>query len=109
MERNIPLYYYQQEAVDAIKAAYYRDLLRSVVCMPTGSGKTRVGIAATNELLHPTQRALFLTPFIDLIEQTSKAFREWYPAQHIGVVQAQGESTGTLDHHRLKGYIRREE
>lgn len=95
MQRTIPLRYYQREAIDAIKNCYYNHNRRWLVLgMPTGSGKTRTMIALIDEMLHPSERALFLVPFIDLVEQTRDAFLAFYPTQQVGVVQAETNEMG---------------
>ena len=79
---SVPLYAYQQEAVDAfIEAA------RGVVNLPPRSGKTRIAVGVVERLNVPT---LYLAPTVGIVEQTAKVFHDLLPwkttmALHSGV------------------------
>src|SRR5204862_4715947 len=69
---------YQEQAVDAWHA-FDR---RGVVCMPTGSGKTRVAIAA---LAASRLSALVLCPTRALLVEWERTLSRWYGGP-IGIV-----------------------
>ena len=66
---DVPLYDYQEAAVDAVYHAQY-----GILQSPAGSGKTQMGIALTKKF---GKRTLWLTHTIDLLQQ-SKARAEAY-------------------------------
>jgi len=66
----IPLFGYQQEAVDAFVSA-----TRGVIDLPPRSGKTRIAMSAIARLGVPT---LYMVPGVGLAKQTAAAFHEFY-------------------------------
>ncbi len=65
---------YQKEALDfALRQK------KCIIVLPTGTGKTIIGIYFIKELLkkHPNYKALVLVPTRILVEQTEKMYRNW--------------------------------
>lgn len=81
---TVPLYDYQEEAKDALLAAYY-----GILQSPAGSGKTQIGIALACEI---GKRTLWLTHTKDLLNQ-SKARAEQYMSPTL---------TGTITEGQVK-------
>jgi len=79
LESSYRLREYQQEALDAWRAADERGVLE----LPTGSGKTVIGIAAMEALDVPT---LVVVPTIDLLEQWERELAAEFdgPAGRLG-------------------------
>lgn len=71
---NVPLYDYQENAVNATLAAHY-----GILQSPAGSGKTQMGIALITKL---GKRTLWLTHTADLLNQ-SKARAEMYMDKNL--------------------------
>lgn len=67
--KDVPLYDYQQTAVQAVRNAHY-----GILQSPAGSGKTQMGIALVKAY---GKKALWLTHTLDLLRQ-SKARAEMY-------------------------------
>jgi superfamily II DNA or RNA helicase len=76
--QEIPLRPYQEAALLAWVAAGQRGLIG----LPTGAGKTRVGLAAAASISKPT---LFLVPTRVLLDQWSKSLREFFRGP-VGVI-----------------------
>lgn len=86
-----PLFYYQQEAVDATLAAYRLEgKQRMVVELPTGSGKTTVAIALCHtfldEHIQDGSQALFITDRIDLVIQSLTSFMKVFDRSELGLI-----------------------
>lgn len=75
---NVPLYPYQQKAVDEVYRAQY-GILRS----PAGSGKTQMGIALVKKF---GKRALWLTHTLDLLKQSKERAERYMNKDLIGVI-----------------------
>lgn len=75
---DVPLYDYQQVAVEAMISAHY-GILRS----PAGSGKTQMGIALAGKL---GVRTLWLTHTIDLLNQSRDRAAQYVGAGSLGVI-----------------------
>lgn len=75
---NVPLYDYQQAAVEAMISAHY-GILRS----PAGSGKTQMGIALAGKL---GVRTLWLTHTIDLLNQSRDRAAQYVGAGSLGII-----------------------
>jgi superfamily II DNA or RNA helicase len=81
---------YQRDAVAAVEHAFQSGQRRTLITLPTGSGKTIVfshvvrTITATDEA-----RALVLVHTEELIDQAERAFRAVLPKIEIGIVRAQ--------------------
>ncbi|MCJ7445919.1 MAG: DEAD/DEAH box helicase family protein [Methanotrichaceae archaeon] len=78
LQSNIVLRNYQKQAIDAWIASGKR----GIVVLPTGSGKTIIGIKAISILNTPT---IVVAPTLDLVDQWSSKLREEYKVE-IGVL-----------------------
>ena len=74
----IPLYPYQEEAVQAVKKAHY-----GILQSKAGSGKTQMGIALVREF---GRRALWLTHTKDLLDQSKKRAEQYMDKSLIGTI-----------------------
>lgn len=74
----IPLYPYQEQAVQAVKSAYY-----GILQSKAGSGKTQMGIALIKEY---GRRALWLTHTIDLLRQSQERAERYMDSFLIGKI-----------------------
>jgi superfamily II DNA or RNA helicase len=74
----IPLYPYQEEAVQAVKQAYY-----GILQSKAGSGKTQMGIALIKEY---GRRALWLTHTADLLNQSKERAERYMDSSLIGKI-----------------------
>ena len=74
----IPLYPYQETAVEAVKRAYY-----GILQSKAGSGKTQMGIALIREF---GKRALWLTHTVDLLNQSKERAERYMDSSLIGKI-----------------------
>ena len=74
----IPLYPYQEQAVQAVKQAYY-----GILQSKAGSGKTQMGIALIKEF---GKRALWLTHTKDLLDQSKERAERYMDSSLIGKI-----------------------
>ena len=74
----IPLYPYQEQAVQAVKSAYY-----GILQSRAGSGKTQMGIALIKEY---GRRALWLTHTKDLLDQSKERAERYMDKSLIGTI-----------------------
>ena len=74
----IPLYPYQEQAVEAVKKAYY-----GILQSKAGSGKTQMGIALIKEF---GRRALWLTHTKDLLDQSKERAERYMDSSLIGTI-----------------------
>ena len=74
----IPLYPYQEQAVQAVKSAYY-----GILQSKAGSGKTQMGIALIKEF---GKRALWLTHTSDLLSQSKERAERYMDSSLIGKI-----------------------
>ena len=74
----IPLYPYQEKAVQAVKQAYY-----GILQSKAGSGKTQMGIALIKEY---GKRALWLTHTKDLLDQSAERAERYMDSSLIGKI-----------------------
>ena len=74
----IPLYPYQEKAVEATKGAYY-----GILQSKAGSGKTQMGIALIREY---GKRALWLTHTVDLLNQSKERAERYMDSALIGKI-----------------------
>ena len=74
----IPLYPYQEQAVQAVKQAYY-----GILQSKAGSGKTQMGIALIKEY---GRRALWLTHTADLLNQSKERAERYMDSSLIGKI-----------------------
>ncbi|NHZ35339.1 DEAD/DEAH box helicase [Massilia sp. CCM 8692] len=80
---------YQAEAVQNLRAALARKVLRLMLNSPTGSGKTEVGMALVKGARAKHRRVAFLCNRVHLVEQTSRRFTK--AGISHGIIQ--GENT----------------
>lgn len=74
----IPLYPYQEQAVQAVKSAYY-----GILQSKAGSGKTQMGIALIKEY---GRRALWLCHTLDLVNQSKERAERYMDSSLIGKI-----------------------
>ena len=74
----IPLYPYQEKAVEAVKNGYY-----GILQSKAGSGKTQMGIALIKEY---GRRALWLCHTIDLVKQSKERAERYTDKSLIGTI-----------------------
>ena len=65
---------YQEVAVEALRQGIRQGHKQQVLCSPTGSGKTEVGMWFVESALSKGKKACFLCDRISLVEQTSRRF-----------------------------------
>jgi len=84
------LHPYQQEAADAVWAAWQAGHRHALVSLPTGTGKTEVAVDLIRRMQErdPSGRVLFLTHRRELAAQTADRIRLRLPhwAGHVGIV-----------------------
>jgi len=80
---------YQRDALDAWEGADRRGVLE----LPTGSGKTVIGVAAIAALSTPT---LVVVPTIDLLEQWRDELAEEFPGVELGQLGGGVQQVGPL-------------
>ena len=74
----IPLYPYQEKAVEAVKNGYY-----GILQSRAGSGKTQMGIALIKEF---GRRTLWLTHTVDLLKQSKERAERYIDSLLIGTI-----------------------
>jgi superfamily II DNA or RNA helicase len=74
----IPLYPYQEKAVEAVKNGYY-----GILQSKAGSGKTQMGIALIKQF---GRRALWLTHTVDLLNQSKERAERYMDKNLIGTI-----------------------
>ena len=74
----VPLYPYQEQAVEAVKQAYY-----GILQSKAGSGKTQMGIALIKKF---GRRALWLTTTKDLLNQSKERAERYMNKSLIGTI-----------------------
>lgn len=74
----IPLYHYQEKAVEAVKNGYY-----GILQSKAGSGKTQMGIALIKQF---GRRALWLTHTVDLLNQSKERAERYMDKSLIGKI-----------------------
>ena len=65
---------YQSLAVQNLRQSLAGGVRRQILCSPTGSGKTEIGMALVKGALAKRKRVAFLCNRIHLVEQTSRRF-----------------------------------
>lgn len=75
---DVPLYPYQQTAVDAVYAKHF-----GILQSPAGSGKTQMGIALVKKF---GKRALWLTHTLDLLKQSKDRAERYMSEDLIGTI-----------------------
>ncbi|WP_287931450.1 sigma-70 family RNA polymerase sigma factor [Arthrobacter sp.] len=76
------LYPWQQEALDA----WHNNARRGVIEAVTGSGKTRLGVAAAHEAVRQGVKVLILVPTAELQSQWLATFRRDFPSAATGAL-----------------------
>ena len=74
----VPLYPYQEQAVEAVKKGYY-----GILQSKAGSGKTQMGIALIKEY---GRRTLWLTHTLDLLNQSKERAERYMDSSLIGKI-----------------------
>lgn len=92
---------YQSAAVQNLRLSLARGVLREMLCSPTGSGKTEIGMALVRGARAKHKRVIFLCNRVHLVEQTSRRFRK--AGISHGIIQ--GENTARLYEHVLVASI----
>ena len=88
-----PLYDFQARGLEMLRQSIGGDkLLRPVLQIPTGGGKTRTAAEIIKRALKKGNQAIFVVPRISLIEQTVKSFAG-EGIDDIGVIQGQNYRT----------------
>jgi superfamily II DNA or RNA helicase len=95
----IDLYTYQANAVKAVANAFKDGVNKSLVVLPTGTGKTIVMAAIA---YHYNKKALVLAHRDELIKQAKKDFTFYNPSTDIGICKAESND---LDHQIIIGSI----
>lgn len=80
---------YQQEAIDAILSDWNEGALNVVLALPTGLGKTAVGIHLLRQTMGSGERALWLAHRDELIQQPLVRFQRQWPGAGVGIVKAE--------------------
>lgn len=83
---------YQAAAVQALRSGLAGGVSRQMLCSPTGSGKTEIGMAIVKGARVKRKRVAFLCNRIHLVEQTSRRFAK-SKISH-GIIQ--GENTSRI-------------
>jgi superfamily II DNA or RNA helicase len=78
---------HQRRAIELLRLSLGRGNKRTVVCMPTGAGKTVTAAKIIEASLQKGNRVIFTAPGVSLIDQTVEAF-EAEGLRDIGVMQA---------------------
>jgi superfamily II DNA or RNA helicase len=73
-EQVIVLRQYQADSIEALRAGIRAGHKRQIVCAPTGSGKTEVGMALINEAVAKYSKTAFICDRIAILDQTSERF-----------------------------------
>ncbi len=87
----LPLRPYQTEALDASTAAEARGILRQLISLPTGCGKT---VIFAHKISRTPGRALVLAHRDELISQAADKLHQVAPGLDLGIVKAQRDETG---------------
>lgn len=85
--KPVPLYPYQEVAVDTVKNAQF-----GILQSPAGSGKTQMGIALVKEF---GKRALWLTHTSDLLRQSKARAEQYMDKSLIGTITEGKVNIGT--------------
>lgn len=83
---------YQQTAVQNLRSGLAGGVLRLMLCSPTGSGKTEIGMAIVKGAQSKRKRVAFLCNRVHLVEQTSRRFTK--SGISHGIIQ--GENTSRI-------------
>jgi superfamily II DNA or RNA helicase len=92
---------YQAEAVLNLRQSLAGGMVREMLCSPTGSGKTEIGMALVRGARSKHKRVAFLCNRVHLVEQTSRRFAKAGIAH--GIIQ--GANTTRVYEHVLVASI----
>jgi len=92
---------YQSLAVQNLRRALAGGIVREMLCSPTGSGKTEIGMALVRGARSKGKRVVFLCNRVHLVEQTARRFKK--AGIDHGVIQ--GENTTRVYESVLVGSI----
>jgi len=92
---------YQSLAVQNLRRALAGGIVREMLCSPTGSGKTEIGMALVRGARSKGKRVIFLCNRVHLVEQTARRFKK--AGIDHGVIQ--GENTARVYENVLVGSI----
>lgn len=92
---------YQSLAVQNLRRALAGGVVREMLCSPTGSGKTEIGMAIVRGARSKHKRVIFLCNRVHLVEQTARRFKK--AGIDHGVIQ--GENTTRVYESVLVGSI----
>lgn len=86
---------YQREAIDAVRAAWRRGMVRPAEVLFTGAGKTVIFSHLSVEWLaeNPGKRVLIIVHTQELLDQALSKLRSVAPGLRVGAVQAQRNET----------------
>lgn len=81
---------YQQECINAVAAAKFRDVQRPAVVLPTGAGKTIVfaHLAKLFREAFPAKKVMILAHTDELVQQAARKIKAVAPHLKVGVVMA---------------------
>lgn len=77
---------YQSASIEALRDGIRAGHKRQIVCAPTGSGKTEIAMALTEEAIGKFSRTAFICDRIAILDQTSQRF-DGHQIPH-GIIQA---------------------
>jgi superfamily II DNA or RNA helicase len=83
---------YQSEAVQNLRRSLAGGIVREMLCSPTGSGKTEIGMALVRGARSKHKRVAFLCNRVHLVDQTSRRFTK--AGISHGIIQ--GENTARV-------------
>ncbi|WP_082577612.1 MULTISPECIES: DEAD/DEAH box helicase [unclassified Massilia] len=92
---------YQSAAVQNLRLSLAGGVIREMLCSPTGSGKTEMGMALVRGARAKRKRVIFLCNRVHLVEQTSRRFKK--AGIDHGIIQ--GENTARVYESVLVGSI----
>jgi len=70
----IELRQYQQDSIDALREGIRAGHKRQILCSPTGSGKTEIAMALSQDALKKGSKTAFICDRIAILDQTSQRF-----------------------------------
>ena len=87
LSKPLKLRPYQEAAVQNLRQSLAGGVVRQILCSPTGSGKTEIGMALVKGAIAKRKWVAFLCNRIHLVEQTSRRFTKSGIAH--GIIQGQ--------------------
>jgi len=88
-----PLRPYQSDAIELVRDSMRRGHKRTVLVMPTGSGKTKTAAEIARSAIAKTRRVLWLTHRTELVSQSARALTDL--ELHVGIVAAGVDADAT--------------